>query len=97
MQPIADHVNDMAGDMQCQLKDKCKDFVGYSIAIDESTDIAQLAVFIRGANEDFKRVAEFLELVPIKGKIGADEVFFLIGDTFLQMLIALGIKGRICE
>jgi hypothetical protein len=42
-------VNDLAGDIQCQLKEKCKDSVAYPIAIDESTDvtdIAQLAVFI---------------------------------------------------
>jgi hypothetical protein len=42
-------VNDLAGDIQCQLKEKCKDFVAYSIEINESTDItdiAQLAVFI---------------------------------------------------
>jgi hypothetical protein len=53
---VAVRVNDLAGDIQCQLKEKCKDFVAYSIAIDESTDvsgIAQLAVFIRGVNEDF--------------------------------------------
>jgi hypothetical protein len=53
---VADRVIDLAGDIQCQLKEKCKDFVAYSIAIDESTDvtnIAQLAVFIRGVNEDF--------------------------------------------
>jgi hypothetical protein len=45
--------------------------VAYSIAIYESTDvtdIAQLAVFIRGVNEDFQLVMELLELVPMKGK-----------------------------
>jgi hypothetical protein len=42
--------------MQCQPKEKCEDFVTYSIAIDESTiitDMAQPAVAIRGVNEDF--------------------------------------------
>jgi hypothetical protein len=61
---------------QCQLKEKCKNFVAYSIAIDESTDvknIAQLAIFVRGVNENFELV-ELLELVPMKGKTGADEI-----------------------
>jgi hypothetical protein len=52
--------------------------VAYSIAIDGSTDvtdIVQLAVFIRGVNEDFQLVVELLELVPMKGKTGADEIF----------------------
>jgi hypothetical protein len=54
--------------------------VAYSIAIDDSTnttDIAQLAVFIRGVNEDFQLVVKLLGLVPVKGKTGADEFFFL--------------------
>jgi hypothetical protein len=39
------------------------------------TDIAQLAVFIRGVNEDFQLVVELLELVPMKGKTGTDDFF----------------------
>jgi hypothetical protein len=48
---VAERVNDLAGDIQCQLKEKCKNVVPYSIAIDESTDvkvITQLAVFDQG-------------------------------------------------
>jgi hypothetical protein len=71
-------VNNLAGNIQCQTKEKCKDFVAYSIAIDESTnvtDIVQLPVFIRRISEEFQLVVELLELVPIKGKKGAG-VFF---------------------
>jgi hypothetical protein len=32
---VADCVNGLAGDIQCQLEEKCKDSVAYSIAIDE--------------------------------------------------------------
>jgi hypothetical protein len=52
--------------------------VAYSIATDDSTDvtdIVQLAVFIRGVNEDFQLVLELSELVPMKGKTGAKEIF----------------------
>jgi hypothetical protein len=46
-------------------------------------DIAQLSVFICGVDEDSQAVEEPLELVPVKGKMGADKVFFvaLIADT----------------
>jgi hypothetical protein len=74
---VADCVNDLAGDIQCQLKEKCKDFVAYSVAIDESIDvidIAQLAVIIRGVN-GLSISVELLELVPMKGKTGTDEFF----------------------
>jgi hypothetical protein len=35
-------VNDLAGDIQCQLKEKCKHFVAYSVATDESTDVTDM-------------------------------------------------------
>jgi hypothetical protein len=76
---VANRVNDLAGYIQCQIKEKCKDFVAYSIATDESTDvtdIAQLAYFIRGLNEDFQLVVELVELVPMKAKRGTDEFLF---------------------
>jgi hypothetical protein len=97
---VADHVNDLARDVQCQLKAKCKDFVTYSIAIDESTDdtdIAQLPVFIRGVNEGFQLVVELLELVPMKGEAGADEIFSELVTLFSKYeLIALGKNGWVC-
>jgi hypothetical protein len=48
---VAERVNNLAGIIQCHLKEKCKNCVAYSIAIDESTDvkdIAQLPAFVRG-------------------------------------------------
>jgi hypothetical protein len=68
---VANRVNDLAAGIQCLLKEKCKNFMAYSIAINESADvkdIAQLAVFVRDVNEDFELVEELLELVLMKGK-----------------------------
>ena len=42
----------------------------FSNALDESTDLsntAQLAIFIRGVDDDFNVTEELLELVPKKG------------------------------
>jgi hypothetical protein len=62
--------------MNSCLKDHCKNFQFFSIALDESTDTtdtAQLAVFVRGVNKTFDIVEEFVQLVPIKGTTtGAD-------------------------
>jgi len=57
---VADCVNDLVGDVQCQLED----FVAYSTETDNSIDIrstAQFDVFVQGVNEE-----ELLELVPMK-------------------------------
>jgi hypothetical protein len=75
---VAERVNDLAGDIQCQHKETCKNCVAYSIAVDESTDVkhsAQLAAFVRGVNEDFGLAEELLELIPMKGKRDPDEIF----------------------
>jgi preprotein translocase subunit SecA len=41
---VADHVNDLVGDTQCQLKETCED-VAHLVAIHESTDVANIAQF----------------------------------------------------
>jgi glycerol-3-phosphate dehydrogenase len=95
---VAERVNDLAGDIQCQLEGKCKNVVAYSIATDESTDIkdiAQLAVFVRGINEDFELVEELLELVPMKGKTGADEIFSQLVTFLNKFELPLG-NGWVC-
>jgi hypothetical protein len=35
-------VNNLAGDLGCKLREKCKDFVAYSVAIDEITDVTYI-------------------------------------------------------
>jgi hypothetical protein len=90
---VADRVNDLAGDIQCQLKEKCKDFEAYSTAIDESTDVTdtvQLAVCIRGVNEDFQLVVELLELVPMKGKTGTNEILSELVTLFSKYELPWG-------
>ena len=53
-------------------------FASSSVAIDESTDttdIAQLAIFIRGVDDNFQISEEFVELAPMKGTTTADDIF----------------------
>jgi hypothetical protein len=74
---VAEIVNDVAGYIQCQLKEKCKNFAACSIATDDSADvkgIAELSVLVRGVNEDFELVEEHLELVLMKGRTGTNEI-----------------------
>ena len=61
---VADRVTELSGDFGSQINDKIKSFIAFSVAIDESTDItdiAQLAIFIRGVDETFTITEEFLD------------------------------------
>ena len=51
---IARRIDELAGDIFDSLKDKVKNFLSWSFAIDESTDVmdaAQLAIFIKGVDK----------------------------------------------
>ena len=61
---VADRVTELSGDLGSQMNDKIKSFIAFSVAIDESTDItdiAQLAIFIRGVDETLTITEEFLD------------------------------------
>ena len=65
-------MNDLAGDIQWQLKGKCEDSVTHPVATDVSThviDIVKLTVFITGASDNFQTVVELLKLVATRGKL----------------------------
>ena len=71
------------------MNDKIESFIAFSDAIDESTeitDIAQLAIFIRGVDETLTITEEFLELVPMKDTTTAN-------DTFSSLVGALNKVG----
>ncbi|KAF7655803.1 hypothetical protein LDENG_00050530 [Lucifuga dentata] len=40
---VAEKVGELAGDLNSQLKDNIKSFIAFSIAIDESTDVTDVA------------------------------------------------------
>jgi hypothetical protein len=85
--------------MQSQLKEECKTVVAYSTAADKSThvkNIAQLSVFIQGVNAHFELVEKLLELVPMKGKTRADEMFSQFVTFLKQIRAALGKNGWLC-
>lgn len=67
---IADRVCEMATDLRTQLCERSKNFIAYSLAVDESTDmmdIAQLAIFIRGE--------EILNIKSMHGTTTGKDIF----------------------
>ena len=69
-QTIARHVEELGNSIEKSLMAKVRNFLLYSLALDESTDIrstAQLAIFIRGVDDYFEITKELAAIVPIKG------------------------------
>lgn len=75
---VADRISDLSADLDNQLKRKVKSFIMFSVAINESTDItdiAQLAIFIRGVDDTLTVTEEFVELVPMTDTTTAADIF----------------------
>jgi len=75
---VAETVSDNSANLDSQLKNKVKSFVIFSVALDESTDIsdvAQQAIFIRGVDETLSVTEEYLGLVPMIDTITANDIF----------------------
>lgn len=75
---VVRRVEVIAEDLCQQLDKKCKDFVWYSLALDESTDTqdtAQLMIFIRGIDGDFKITEELLSLESLKNTTTGQDIF----------------------
>ena len=67
------------------MTEKIKAFQYYSIAIDESTDIsktAQLAIFIRGIDNDFLVTEELLDIYPMQGRTTGEDIFLAMKKVF---------------
>lgn len=68
---VAKYGNDLAGAIQCQLKEKCIYFVAYGVAMEDSAgvyDTAQRAVFIQGVNEGCRLMEVLPEVIRLKNR-----------------------------
>ena len=74
---ISDHISEHTAGIDGQLKEKGASFVAFSVA-----HIAQLAIFIRGADASLTVTEEFVQLVPMTGMIEAEDIFCLLVATF---------------
>ncbi|XP_076799958.1 zinc finger BED domain-containing protein 5-like isoform X1 [Clavelina lepadiformis] len=76
---VVRRVGKISDDLMSQLKDTSKQFLWYSLALDESTDVqdtAQLLVFIRGMDANFQLTEEQLSVESLKDRT-TDEVGYV--------------------
>jgi hypothetical protein len=71
------------------------DFLAFSLALDESTDIvdtAQLCIFIRGVDKSFKVHEEILSVSPMHGKTTGTDIFDTLINAIATKVPALNWK-----
>ncbi|XP_061065121.1 general transcription factor II-I repeat domain-containing protein 2 isoform X2 [Eubalaena glacialis] len=88
--PAIQPIEDVAGNLWEKLREKIRSFVAYSIAIDEITDInntTQLAIFIRGVDENFDVSEELLDTVPMTGTKSGNEIFLRVEKSLKKFNI----------
>ena len=75
---LAERTIELSRNIYNQLQEKAKHFSAYSVALDESTDItdtAQLAICIRGIDDNFEVIEELLTVMPMHGQTTAQDIF----------------------
>jgi len=85
---VAARVSDISVNLDSQLKKKVKLFVIFLFALDENTDIsdvAQQAIFIHGIYETLSVPEEFLGLVPVIDTITANDIFISLVGVLNRM------------
>ena len=81
---VAEHISDLSSDFYDQLREKAKCFGAYSVALDETTDIAdtfQLAIDVRGVDHKFDLMEELLTVILMHGQKTAKEIFLQLCDA----------------
>ena len=75
---VAEHIDQLSTNLKEQLVGKGKDFIAYSLAVDESTDtsdIAQLSIFICGVDSSLSITEELLALRPMHGTTTGQDLY----------------------
>ncbi|XP_067407567.1 general transcription factor II-I repeat domain-containing protein 2A-like [Emydura macquarii macquarii] len=87
---VAERISDLSESLNNPLKDRVMSFITFSIAVDDSTDVtdvAQLAIFIHGVDKNMSIIEEFVELVPMKDTTTGDNIF----NNLVEILDRLGV------
>ena len=89
---VTRRVEELALNVEETLKTKLLAYKFYSLALDESTDLtdtAQLAVFIRGFDDELEVFEEMLALRPLKGTTKGTDILEATKTTLARYHLSL--------
>ena len=78
---VTHHIEQIDEHLANKLKGKADPFVFYSLALDESNDVrdmAQLLIFVRGINDNFEMIEELLAMESLKGTTQGEDLFLKV-------------------
>ena len=84
---VVRRVQKLSDDLMSQLKDTSKQFLWYSLALDESNDMqdtAQLLVFIRGMDANFQMIKELHSVESLKDTTTGKELFYAVENCIAR-------------
>lgn len=85
-------VSSCIADIDQQISDKMKKFLAISIAVDESTDIrdiAQCCIFFRGIDNEYNVVEDILHLHPLTDRTRGEDIFKCVMDVLKQFSVPI--------
>ena len=91
-QTITRRVEELGNSMEETLIAKARKFSWYSLALDESTVVrstAQLALFVRGVDDDFEVTEELAAIVPMKGTTRGIDLLEAVMKTIKRLGLPL--------
>lgn len=84
---VAERISDLSDNIYDQLREKARHFHSYSVALDESTDVtdtAQLAIYVRGVDDNFEVMEDLLTIIPMHGQTTGQEIFHQLCDAIVD-------------
>ncbi|XP_072221995.1 general transcription factor II-I repeat domain-containing protein 2 [Leuresthes tenuis] len=85
---VVRRIEDLSANLEHQVSHKACTFDFYSIACDKSTDAtdtAQLLIFLRGVDDNFRVMEELLDLRSLKGTTTGKDMFEAVSDAIDKM------------
>ena len=84
---VARRIETIAQNLDDQLESRVKSFVSFSVCLDESTDVTDVAQLVRGVSSDLSLTEEVLDLVPLLDTTTAANIL----DALVTSVEAMGL------